>query len=629
MIFLLFLIACWKFELCKCCVINSTNIDLFNFILNNNNNENIKFTLDKNILKGDQKCFFTQNETMNIYIEDVGQYIDTLKKIVMINFNSTNNISETLNYELVILKLLNVFLKDNIKEIGKVCNEISELYFMDNGDGFFKYYSNRVFEFLLNKFCYLTTTSQNDYMPTDEIVYRGNFTSNSQWLRIIRNYYKNKNRPDYLEHKRNVTDRYIEKTNILINYFNFGRSYLEGWVDNFIDYLEIEPIHFSHYYNFGYVAIKTIILNPTKFKNHLTENKTFFLNRLYEKRKNYKSTFSSLKYVLNIMKIKGRHLSIKTVDHFKNVNKAANLDFYDFWNNYNSDYDDFIYFNGTTCLQTTVGESDYTYMKIFDYIVLHKIIDLFNPSLSGWTPTIKNSTSIFRVYMSRDIIKWIIEYVNRWRRSPYLSNILKEYGLEQDLENCKPGWPLYRDPKFGCPITQFEVIPYYFSQEEAEIIEQGNLNMCKDYAGILDATQAFIKYINAVISPYLSFPFLIPSYFVCTWNPLKNQLRWAYFEVDGDIKCYYNREDIPPFVEICLLLKSLILGFLVVIYVGVIYILIVTIIRCISAYNTRYAVLNRISNMLWRFRLKKESNEGSNENRNAESKDEIKEEIKE
>jgi hypothetical protein len=591
----MYLIILFLFKVVKSCVIRSSEINLVDFLLINGDNPNILYTMDNNTVDN-ETCYFTKNESITIIIDRLDDYIFTIERLadLYLQGNSTNNTNSIHELQLVFFFIEALKNKD-LGKLGLLCHNISDFYYNSkNSSGFFSYYKDKSYKYLFDTACSYIMSIQKENKIT-QVIYRGkNLTTLSPDLLAARYFFKRKFEQSQVNETTTVVLTFIQKAAI---YFKNTQYYLSNGLDSLTSYLNVQPVHFSYHWAIGYTTIKGIVTNPITFWYYMKNNQMAknYTKRFWEKHNNTISRPNLGKY-LNILKVWGKDFFRKSTEHFSTREIPDFLDSYR-----NSDYDDFEYFNNGTCYpQESPEEDDYHYILVFDYIVLHGIINLFDPNLSEWTPEQKNTTSIFSVYMPRDWIKFIIIYINNWRRSKLVNYLFEDWALEEDTENCKPGWPLYRDPQFGCPVTIFRFIPFWYSLAEAAIIKQGlNTEICDQWDSLIGTMQGWVQYLNAIVTPYTNFPILLPffGYFICNYNILKAQFAWAFFKVDGKIKCYYYRDDLPPFCEKCLFLKGLIFFFLVFIYIYITVVFFYGIYKLIRGYSNKFAVLNRIATL--------------------------------
>ena len=198
--------------------------------------------------------------------------------------------------------------------------------------------------------------------------------------------------------------------------------------------------------------------------------------------------------------------------------------------------------------------------------------------------------------MPNDIIVFLIEYVNRIRRSPWLGLILgPPILLEEDVKNCEVGWPGYRDPAFNCSVTIIATIPFYYGLKEECIVKQESTSfiLCEEFDGFVPALQGWVRYCNAVLNPFLSCPFVVPT-FILTVNPtILGSVSWAFWKVNGSIPERYTVYDLPNFSEPCLFLKLIILALGFALLIGIIVLIIVACIFCWPSYS-KYTMKKRL-----------------------------------
>jgi len=591
---LLFILLCFLGFARSECVLNFSEINLIK-LFRETENKTIRYT--QNISDyDDTTCYFTPNENITIYVDDPNLIYDFIHDTFhdLLPENKTGNLTTQKEFE-VFLKYLKFLKKRDPENLDFFCEQLLELETSSAGiyhyiDKFQNYVIGSMCNWILKK----QTNNKYDFEP---IVYRGeNLTSSSSYLQGTNAYLYNTFKK---ENVTEITNYVIQKVDVVAEYMEIFQKWGSENLESILTYTGIgKTSHFSYYWSFGYETAKAAWQDPKGFYNKFYDDPKNYFERIKEKhnrtRKSGKKRID-FKQIYNIFKTKTSHGFNKIDGHVRSVTFPSY--FGERYEEINNDVE-FDYFNGTCYPQISEPGGGYESLKIFDLFAIHRIWENFNWRISSFTPEIKNSTSVFHWYLPRDWIAWGITYVDRWRRSPWLSWVLRSVAKEQDIENCKPGWPLYRDPQFDCPITWFAALPFYFSLAEKEIIVSGgSFTVCNPWDGILQSLQGWIKYINAFVGPYTNFPLLVPfsGFLICNVGVVKNQFKWAYFDVDGDIPCYYQPEDIPPFAEACLFLKLLIFWLLVAAFVFILLLIIITIVQCYLSYNRRYALLNRIA----------------------------------
>jgi hypothetical protein len=557
-----------------------SDINMIDILISHKNSSGIINYAFPNTTIENSTCQMFDNENITIVIDDFNIYFATIEKLLEIaNMKDSTNI---------VYNLLKAYRTKDIKIFKEVCFAMKDTYFSNLNSTGFNYYFQKIYEFSLNGMCNIVYNIQNN-IDTKYVVYRGeNVTSKSHGFLAIKHYFANEINETLINKTNFEVVRFMNK---YITYATSFRTYLIDKVDQLVDYFDLDPEPFEHYVGIGTTIITGIMTHPVKFYNHITTKSQYTKESYYNKYMKMHRSKIKVEYAkyFNILKRKTSELSMKIGKHIERNEKIQKTTLSEIVN-YNFDsYDDYIYFNGSCTYLNESSEGTRTIVKIFNYISISNLVAMWNPATSTWKPTEKNATSIFRFYSPADWIAFIISYFNRWRRSFYFEFILGPFALEEDTENCKPGWPLYRDPAFGCPITKFEVLPFYYTLEEDEIIKQNQISsvICEPWNDpFLGPLQGWIRYINAVFSPYISFPFLIPTALVCRSTPLQEQLSWAFWEVNGTIPCTYTVYDLPPFAEPCLFLKSLIFWALVFVFIFIVIVLIVSCIRCCITNST-------------------------------------------
>lgn len=582
MLFIFFLILNYV----NSCTLKVSQIDLFRVIITNANDSNLHFVME-NTTYENTTCEFYDGENITIIIDDIYKFFNSLEKIFKLSNDSDSSISYLL------FEFIKIIETKDLDVLRTLCINTTDLYYSSVENTGISFFKNKIYHTLMNYACKFTYWIQKK--PQKEfVVYRGkNLTTNSHTVESIRMYFKRKFSKEDTENATKIVLKYINTAAMYVKDF---QKYLIQKVDELNTYWEVKPKHFSHYFEIGTTVTKGLISHPIMFYQHVNKNRTDY-TKLYMNKKHDKIQVEYHKY-FNILKLKSKDLFKAFGEHIqtrKNIHWDRVIE-----QNQNGQVE-YQTFNGT-CYPLMNGVTNgRPFIKIFDYLVLHKIFDLWNPWKSEYTPEIKGSDSVFRWWLPRDWVKFTINYVDRLRRSLYLNiqglNILGPLGLEQDLENCKPGWPLYRDPAFNCSVTRFELVPFYYTEEEEQILMEGiNTGICSEFSNPQKQIMAWIKYINAVISPFFSFPFIIPNWLICKNEFLSNQLSDFYILVDGKVKCYYESSDFPPFYEACLFIGSFIwFWILLAIYLIVIVILILSFVRCAFRYGRMISINNRLA----------------------------------
>jgi len=592
---LLFILLCFFRFACSQCVLKFSEIHMMG-VFQELKNRSLSFA---NVWPdyNDTTCYFTPNENITIFVDDNDLFFEYFHDMIFETLPDNKTLgNETTKKEVdVFLNYLKLVKSGDPEDLQFFCKQLMELEASSAG---IYHYIDKMQNYILSSACnWIIKKQLKKQHRFKAVVHIGkNLTSSSPYLHgtiaYIQNTREGRNNTE-------ATEYVLQKVNVAAEYVKTFQQWGSDSLENLFDYTGIgDTNHFSYYWSFGYETAKAAWTDPKGFYNKFYDDPKNYFERIREKhnrtRKSEKKRID-FKQIYNIFKTKTSHGFNKIDGHLRGVNFPNYFE--ERYKEINNEAE-FEYFNGTCYPQISEPGGGYESLKFFDLFAIHRIWESFNWRISSFTPEIKNSTSVFHWYLPRDWIAWSITYVNRWKRSPWFSWILGSVAMEQDVENCKPGWPLYRDPQFDCPITWFAAIPFYFSLVEKEIIISGNsFTVCKPWDGILQSLQGWIKYINALVGPYTNIPVLVPfsGFLICNVQVIKNQFRWAYFDVDGDIPCYYQPEHIPPFAEACLLLKSLMFWLLVTAFLFLLLLITITIVQCLISYNRRYALLNRVA----------------------------------
>ena len=205
------------------------------------------------------------------------------------------------------------------------------------------------------------------------------------------------------------------------------------------------PIQYNFFTTDLYYISKGVMTKPLEFIKYAWNFKTNISKwDIIYKRVN----FNALNKVWNWASEVMWNLKYHVVKSVKNIKDIEELRIY---NRIDAiDYQSFEAFNGSVVFlnDSTPPDTSREVIKLFNYISIYHFLDMWDYRKSDFKPMEQNATSTFGFYLMRDLIKWILYRIERWRRSPYISFIFGQYALENEPENCKVGWPLFPDPQF-------------------------------------------------------------------------------------------------------------------------------------------------------------------------------------
>ena len=553
------------------CTIRISDIDYVSFLLKSNVSI-VNYTME--VPLGDASCSMLGGESINLRIDDLEAYYEgTIEFLRMVG-----NSSELINF----YEMLKSMGGTGSGDYKKFCAAYHTYKVQSETSSFKKMVLDRIYDFTLYLFCdFLVSegTSVGGRMPP---VYRGeNLTSASTAVLALRNYFANEELRKEAMLKRN-SSRFVGRLlNSTLFYLDTGQSYLAGRIDRLLEYV-VGIDSFDGYASDSWTSVRTISANVTGLYKFVKARRGEVIRLAMEHA--FPEPFQlvgNYRNYLDILTTRLRSFARVFQRSFNSSARPRGL-------NAERVHWEGEYYNGSAFYLNETDQSEREILRIFDYIALSNLRGMWDPSTSDWKPTVKNSTSYFYFHKPRDHIRAIIEYSDRLRRSPYLYGVFGDsMFMEPDMKECLNGYPYYRDSYFGCPSTVFLTVPLSFSEYEEHRIRGGvDVTICDEWSGVLPPLQGWLQYLNAVLSPYLSIPFILPTTVISASESLSEQFSWAFFLRDGKVLSVYKSSDLPPFAEKCLIVKGFFLWMLVFVILFAVVLLVLTCIRFWSKYKS-------------------------------------------
>lgn len=544
------------------CTLKLSEINFVDFLMQMNAS-NVNFTFEEP--SGASSCTMLPGEPIDVYVDDADRFIRGMARFVSM---TANHSAEAQLYAMA-AELASIGSGD----YGRFCAA-------------YRRYAAGSSVSTLGRAIDLGLTIMCDFMgpdaksgPVGMVVYRGgNLTSRSTAVNALRNYFTNqKLREEAMA--RNSTQIISKTTNMILYYIDSGQELMSGAVEYALDWAC--PRWRSGATGGDFVTAGRVVLgNLTGFWERMGSMRAEFaapaVRRAMEGRWRVRGNYMA--YV-DIVAQGARQLSFAARAHLARPARLRASEVVE--------YSEPVFFNGTVCYLNETARPERAVVTLFDYLALSRINYMWNPALSQFAPQSINETSRFSFHMPRDHVRLLVENVNRLRRSPYFYEVFGDsLFMKADLQECRNGWPYFRDRSFGCPPTIFGLVPYTFTEEEEASIRGGvNASVCAPWDGLMGPVQGWVQYLNALLSPYLSLPLILPTKLVASNRFLSEQFAWAFFTKDGRVPGEYSRSDLPPFAEHCLLLKTVHLWFLVFAVLIIARVLVETCVRFWSNYR--------------------------------------------